>query len=599
MTLEYASPEQVRGEPVTPASDIFSLGVVLYRLLTGGSPYPASATTSDYELGKAICDTEPAPPSHGALTRPLKRAIKGDLDAVVMMALRKDPSRRYASAEALADDVFRHLEGLPVQARRGAWSYRAGRFVLRHRAVVGAALVANLALVAGLSFAAYEAYQAHEQKERAERHFASVRRLANTFIFDVHKAIERVPGSLPARQTLVTTALTYLEQLRQEAGSDPTLQLEIAAGYRHVGDVLGANNMSSLGRREEAMEHYKRAQRIVQGVAASEGPERLAAWHQLVLLDTRIGAMLDGDGHFAEAATVEEEGVRIGRRLVREQPTNYDYQRALSNQLIYQAQLYFHSDQEDTARKALTEAEEQLKRTLALRPGDIDVVANLAAVYGYRALQFLGDDIGPKGAALALAEFDKGIAVMAPAYAQHPDHLVLAPNYAEMHAQAGTALQRMKRYPEALAYQRKALEIKRALAARSPQDVYSEEGLAHAESLLAETLLAMQDGPQAIDAAASAARRYGALPAAKRATMVTQYDEGWVNYLLGSAWKLVADKAAQPEARAEALRNACRSWSVSLPLLVDNDKRQPIGADKDGPDTVRKAMKACPAGSGT
>src|SRR6185369_13641557 len=88
MTLEYASPEQVRGVTVTPASDIFSLGVVLYRLLADASPYPAD--TSDYELSKAICDTEPRAPSTRA-ARPRRRQLRGDLDAVVMLALRKDP----------------------------------------------------------------------------------------------------------------------------------------------------------------------------------------------------------------------------------------------------------------------------------------------------------------------------------------------------------------------------------------------------------------------------------------------------------------------------------------------------------------------------
>ncbi|MCW7542158.1 serine/threonine protein kinase, partial [Aquabacterium sp. A7-Y] len=108
LTLAYSSPEQVQGDEITPASDIYSLGVVLHRLLTGTSPYLDVPTNSDFELAKAICEGEPTPPSKAVADRRLRTQLRGDLDAVVLKALRKNPATRYASAEHLADDVFRH-----------------------------------------------------------------------------------------------------------------------------------------------------------------------------------------------------------------------------------------------------------------------------------------------------------------------------------------------------------------------------------------------------------------------------------------------------------------------------------------------------------
>jgi hypothetical protein len=298
MTLVYSSPEQVRGGEITPASDIYSLGVVLYKLLTKASPYPASATSgSPYELTRAICDTEPVPPSMAASTElQAVRRLRGDLDAVVMMALRKDPARRYASAEAMSEDLFRHLEGLPVQARRGAWSYRAGRFVLRHRAVVVATMLANLALVAGIALASYEAWQANQQRARAERHFAGLHRLAHVFIFDLHDAIQNLPGSTAARKLVVQTALTYLQGLGDEAAGDPALQVEIAAGYRKVGDILGRPYTANLGDPTGAMANYEQARTrlapLAQATAAGSEAGRAARAEYATALQ-REGALLD------------------------------------------------------------------------------------------------------------------------------------------------------------------------------------------------------------------------------------------------------------------------------------------------------------------
>ncbi|HYX20247.1 MAG TPA: serine/threonine-protein kinase, partial [Thermoanaerobaculia bacterium] len=131
LTPDYASPEQVRGESVTTATDIYSLGVVLYELLTGQRPYRVTGRTPE-AIARAVCEEEPARPSAASA------ALRGDLDNVVLMALRKEPDRRYASVEQFAEDIRRHLDGRPVSARKDTLRYRAGKFVTRHKASVAA-----------------------------------------------------------------------------------------------------------------------------------------------------------------------------------------------------------------------------------------------------------------------------------------------------------------------------------------------------------------------------------------------------------------------------------------------------------------------------
>src|SRR5215831_715903 len=168
MTPEYASPEQVRGQHVTTATDIYSLGVILYELLTGTKPYRLKDTSPE-ELSRAICDAEPSKPSAaianqsepaaiaGGHNQPpsarplpqavLTKALRGDLDNIVLMALRKQPERRYSSAAQLSDDIRRYLEGLPIIARKDTFNYRAGKFIKRHRVGTAFAVVALLGLM--------------------------------------------------------------------------------------------------------------------------------------------------------------------------------------------------------------------------------------------------------------------------------------------------------------------------------------------------------------------------------------------------------------------------------------------------------------------
>lgn len=200
-TPEYAAPEQVRGDVVTTAVDVYALGLLLYELLTGRRPYGAEhSTPAAYE--RAILDTEPTRPSQAVLAggngmdalrlaqcrdlspQRLRRELRGDLDAIVLKALRKEPAQRYTSVAELAADVLAHRHRQPVQARRGGWRYRAQRFVARHALATALAAAAAFALCLGLGLALWQGQQARLQRDLALRESARAQRTAD-FLADL------------------------------------------------------------------------------------------------------------------------------------------------------------------------------------------------------------------------------------------------------------------------------------------------------------------------------------------------------------------------------------------------------------------------------
>ena len=300
MTPEYASPEQIKGERITTSSDVYSLGVLLYELLTGQRPYRVKSRQPE-EVAKAICEQEPERPSAavrmtafrvptsvgssgrdkspaevGTLNTRNLKLLRGDLDNIVLKALRKEPQRRYASVDQFSEDIRRHLEGLPVTARKATLSYRASKFVQRNKIGVAAAVLILLTLGGGIVATTIEA-------RRANRRFNDVRRLAHSVLFDYHDQIATLPGSTKVRERLVKDSLGYLDNLSQEVGTDRPLMRELAAAYEKVAAVQGGVAMSghgtllsssNLGDMPGALESLRKAIAIRERVFAMEPNNR-------------------------------------------------------------------------------------------------------------------------------------------------------------------------------------------------------------------------------------------------------------------------------------------------------------------------------------
>jgi hypothetical protein len=325
-TPEYASPEQIKGEAIGIASDIYSLGVLLYRLLTGRSPYRADKTRM-HELAQEIVATDPERPS-ASLTaqltgeahdlgplrlRRLRHHLRGDLDNIVLMALRKEPHRRYASVDQFADDVRRHLDDRPVLARGGTFAYRARKFLVRNRAGVAFGALAAASLLGLSATALHQAHQARAQSARAEKqfaraekHFGNVRTLANRFVGEVFDQIANVPGTAKAQQTLLDTGLDYLNQLGADAGDNRILLLEIALGYVRLAEMQErllappAQRQQTLALALRALDHAE----MIGGADAASRRQRLVVQKLLAICVSEQRLFAEATERFRQLAAL-------------------------------------------------------------------------------------------------------------------------------------------------------------------------------------------------------------------------------------------------------------------------------------------------------
>src|SRR5882724_5488828 len=199
----------------------------------------------------------------------LCRQLVGDLDEIVLMALRKEPDRRYASVQQFAEDVRNHLEGHPVAAVKGSWRYHARKFVTRHKIGVATTAAVVIALVAGVGATVREARIAAANERRAEERFNDVRKLANSLMFELHDSIQDLPGATVARKLIVERAVEYLDSLVQESHGDPSLQRELAAAYKRFGDVQGGPFAANIGDTTAALKSYQKALEIRQSLLAT------------------------------------------------------------------------------------------------------------------------------------------------------------------------------------------------------------------------------------------------------------------------------------------------------------------------------------------
>jgi len=343
LTPWYASPEQVRGEAITTASDVYALGVLLYELLTARRPY-ALQSDAQNEILNAVCDQEPQKPSTGlfraerpeahasspaeiagarsTLPEKLQRELRGDLDTIVLKALRKEPQRRYPSAEQLSEDLRRSLQGLPVMAQRNSGSYRAGKFIRRHKAGVAAAILLVASLVTGVLATSWQARVASTQRARAEQQFNDVRKLATSLLFDFDASVQNLPGSTPARQLLVQRALEYLNRLAQQAQGDTSLQRELAEAYLKVGDVQGNPYEANLGDSEGALQSYQKALSISQ-LLHRRDPNDQETRKYLARSYGSMGQILPSLGKPTEAAADLQKGIDLLQSISADAETSY------------------------------------------------------------------------------------------------------------------------------------------------------------------------------------------------------------------------------------------------------------------------------------
>jgi len=290
MTPNYASPEQIRGETVTTATDIYSLGVILYEILTGVLPYDLTDKTLD-KVFQIINQTEPAKPSENPKSEIRNpKSLSGDLDNIILKSLKKEPERRYQSVKDFSEDIRRYLVGLPVSARPDTFRYRASKFAQRNKISLAAAFLVFVSLIAGISVATWQAIAAQRQKAIAEKRFAEVRELANKVVFRYHDEIAKFSGATALREELVNDAVKYLDGLNAEQIEDNQLKLELAKAYEKIGDVQGRPYAANLGKSEDALVSYQKAVDVLKN-ASERSPKEFELKRELVRALIRLIAL--------------------------------------------------------------------------------------------------------------------------------------------------------------------------------------------------------------------------------------------------------------------------------------------------------------------
>ncbi|MBK9089507.1 MAG: serine/threonine protein kinase [Holophagales bacterium] len=307
MTPAYASPEQVRSDPLTTASDVYSLGVVLYELLTGRRPYELK-TGSQLEVYRVVCEEEPSRPStvvtgggedsrrvvtsRGAGTpQKLNRLLRGDLDNIVMMAMRKEPQRRYGSVQALSDDIGRYLDGYPVSAHKASWSYRAGKYVRLHAGGVSAVATVFLLL---LAFAVTAAVQ--NARIRRERDTADQVTSLLVSLFDVNDPETARGEKITAREILDRGARRIEGELRDQ----PEVRARLLST---IGDIYG-----KLGLFDQAQPLLDESLRIRKSLYARDDASVVESLQG-------SGRVLAGKGQYGEAEKRLREALAMQKRL--------------------------------------------------------------------------------------------------------------------------------------------------------------------------------------------------------------------------------------------------------------------------------------------
>jgi tetratricopeptide (TPR) repeat protein len=469
LTPDYASPEQVRGERVTTATDIYSLGVVLYELLTGSRPYRVTGRSAE-AIARAVCEEEPPKPSAKVAS------LRGDLDNIVLMALRKEPERRYASVEQLSEDIRLHLAGLPVRARKDTFGYRAGKFVGRHRAGTIAAALGALLLAGATVTAVHQARVAQAERVAAEERFGEVRALANSFLFEFHDAIKDLPGATPARQLVVRRALEYLEKLSRVRSDDPTLQRELAEDYERVAMVQGGLFESHLGDTRGARQSLLRALAVRETLVEANPSSRA---DRAALAETELGLsqvlMVAHEIASAERAARRAESILEG--LGRESPGDAVLNARLARARRYRGTALTYAGDREAASRTLRSAAATFSNLVRAEPENRAYRRELAITL--QQLLFALPVAGERTE--ADESYRQASQIQDALVASEPSSFQLRRELAYTHSSMGDFLDRAGDHPGALACYERAEKILDDLVVLDPRN-------ADARLHLAETL---------------------------------------------------------------------------------------------------------------
>ncbi|HVS20365.1 MAG TPA: protein kinase [Pyrinomonadaceae bacterium] len=513
LTPEYASPEQLRGLPITTSSDVYSLGVVLYEVLSGHRPFYFESRLPE-DVARLITSSEPMKPSiaiarietarhtddaeqisrtpeaisstrDGNIEK-LRRRLAGDLDNILLKALRREPGRRYASVQEFSEDLRRHLEGLPVLARPDTLSYRTGKFITRHKAGVAAAVIVVLTLLSATVITSWQARVARQERAKAERRFKDVRNLTNSFLFDFHDAIADLSGATKAREMVVKKAQEYLDSLAQEAGEDRELLWELSTAYLKLGDVQGRPGFSRTGDTGAALQSYEKSLTTRRRLA---GLEPNNAEYQLGLAETlsRFGPLFQVLGKPNAAVEKMREAMEITDRLL---PQSQDWPTLLTatRSVNFLGDALAETGNYNEALAMYQKGLSNVEQKRGVLP-DKEIRDRLGV-----SRERLGIIFGIKGEwQKSLDNHLEFLAITEELSSREPTSLDYARGKATAFDSVGDAYRGLKNYPKALENGKRGLAMYEEFLKGDPQNARAKKDVGDCSHHVAETLLASGD----------------------------------------------------------------------------------------------------------
>ena len=504
-----------------------------------------------------------------------QRALRGDLDSIVLKALRKEPQRRYASAEQFAEDIRRHLDGLPVIARRDSWRYRAGKFVIRHKMGVATTALVLLAVLGGVAATVREAHIAAANERRAEQRFSDVRKLANSLMFEIHDAIRDLPGSTSARKLLVSRAVEYLDSLSAQSKGDVSLQKELAAAYDRVGDVLGYPYGANLGDTPGALESYHKAVAIRESIARA-APDDLAVRREAAGTYFSIAQVLESNGNFAEALAALAKAQVIAQPIAAgsTDPVLTDHF----------AGGYYLSAAIEVKTGDFADALENYKRAAAIRnaglqanPGNFWLRSHLAADYaGLPECQGRKHDLPH-----AIEMQSKAISTLEEVSKSNPQNATITEYLGEAVNRLATYRKDQGDFAAALETYRKAHQIFGELLSADAKNSLAKANFGFSNNGIAESLLALGKPAAATKVFQESIANFEEMSprTASNRYLRTGLAEAYSG--LGDAYSILAAagnvKADQKREYWEEARSSCQK---SLALWNDKEKRGELESDE-------------------